>query len=192
MGSHVRVGLEDGLFIGRGQLAESNAEQVAKIRRILTELSHRDRDPGGGSSDPRAQGPRPGRLVSAGRARPRRGPDGQRSSARASSVAAGPPHFLRSGYDVVAWDPGPTPRHGLLRRSWTRLAARWSGSGSPPAPAGTGCAARPTLEEALAGTDFVQESSPEVLDAKRRVSWRRSTGWPTRTPWSRRARRAFR
>jgi uncharacterized protein (DUF849 family) len=39
MGSHVRVGLEDGLFIGRGQLAESNAEQVAKIRRILTELS---------------------------------------------------------------------------------------------------------------------------------------------------------
>jgi uncharacterized protein (DUF849 family) len=39
MGSHVRVGLEDGLFIGRGRLAESNAEQVAKIRRILDELS---------------------------------------------------------------------------------------------------------------------------------------------------------
>ncbi len=39
MGSHVRVGLEDGLFIGKGQLAESNAEQVAKIRRILNELS---------------------------------------------------------------------------------------------------------------------------------------------------------
>jgi uncharacterized protein (DUF849 family) len=39
MGSHVRVGLEDGLFIGRGELAESNAHQVAKIRRILDELS---------------------------------------------------------------------------------------------------------------------------------------------------------
>lgn len=39
MGSHVRVGLEDGLYIGKGQLATSNAEQVAKIRRILTELS---------------------------------------------------------------------------------------------------------------------------------------------------------
>lgn len=39
MGSHVRVGLEDGLFIGRGQLAESNAAQVAKIVRILGELS---------------------------------------------------------------------------------------------------------------------------------------------------------
>jgi uncharacterized protein (DUF849 family) len=39
MGSHVRVGLEDGLFIGRGRLAESNADQVAKIVRILRELS---------------------------------------------------------------------------------------------------------------------------------------------------------
>jgi uncharacterized protein (DUF849 family) len=39
MGSHVRVGLEDGLFIGRGRLAESNADQVRKIVRILRELS---------------------------------------------------------------------------------------------------------------------------------------------------------
>jgi len=39
MGSHVRVGLEDGLFIGRGRLAQSNAEQVEKIVRILGELS---------------------------------------------------------------------------------------------------------------------------------------------------------
>ena len=38
-GGHVRVGLEDSLYIGRGQLATSNAEQVAKIRRILEELS---------------------------------------------------------------------------------------------------------------------------------------------------------
>jgi uncharacterized protein (DUF849 family) len=39
MGAHVRVGLEDSLYIARGQLAESNAEQVQKIRRILNELS---------------------------------------------------------------------------------------------------------------------------------------------------------
>jgi uncharacterized protein (DUF849 family) len=39
MGSHVRVGLEDGLHLGKGRLAQSNAEQVAKIRRILDELS---------------------------------------------------------------------------------------------------------------------------------------------------------
>lgn len=40
MGGNVRVGLEDSLFIGRGKLASSNAEQVAKIRRILEELGH--------------------------------------------------------------------------------------------------------------------------------------------------------
>jgi uncharacterized protein (DUF849 family) len=39
MGSHVRVGLEDGLYLGKGQLAQSNADQVLKIRRILAELS---------------------------------------------------------------------------------------------------------------------------------------------------------
>lgn len=38
MGGNVRVGLEDSLHIGRGQLASSNAEQVGKIRRILEEL----------------------------------------------------------------------------------------------------------------------------------------------------------
>lgn len=39
MGGNVRVGLEDSLYLGRGQLAKSNAEQVRKIRRILEELS---------------------------------------------------------------------------------------------------------------------------------------------------------
>jgi uncharacterized protein (DUF849 family) len=38
VGGNVRVGLEDSLWLGRGQLARSNAEQVAKIRRILEEL----------------------------------------------------------------------------------------------------------------------------------------------------------
>ena len=35
MGGHVRVGLEDNLFISRGILAKSNAEQVAKVRGIV-------------------------------------------------------------------------------------------------------------------------------------------------------------
>jgi uncharacterized protein (DUF849 family) len=38
-GGNVRVGLEDSLYIGKGQLAKTNAEQVAKIRRILEDLS---------------------------------------------------------------------------------------------------------------------------------------------------------
>ncbi len=39
MGSHVRVGLEDSLYLGKGQLAPSNAAQVEKIRTILEALS---------------------------------------------------------------------------------------------------------------------------------------------------------
>ena len=38
MGGNVRVGLEDSLFIARGKLAASNAEQVTKIRRIVEDL----------------------------------------------------------------------------------------------------------------------------------------------------------
>jgi uncharacterized protein (DUF849 family) len=39
MGGNVRVGLEDSLYIGKGRLATSNAEQVSKIKRLLEELS---------------------------------------------------------------------------------------------------------------------------------------------------------
>jgi len=38
LGGNVRVGLEDSLWLGKGRLAQTNAEQVAKIRRILEEL----------------------------------------------------------------------------------------------------------------------------------------------------------
>jgi len=38
MGGHVRVGLEDNLWIGAGRLAESNAEQVGKVRQIIEGL----------------------------------------------------------------------------------------------------------------------------------------------------------
>ncbi|MBK5928107.1 3-keto-5-aminohexanoate cleavage protein [Rhodobaculum claviforme] len=38
MGGHVRVGLEDNLTIARGQLARSNADQVAKIRDVVEAL----------------------------------------------------------------------------------------------------------------------------------------------------------
>ena len=39
MGGHVRVGMEDSLYVSRGVLAKSSAEQVAKIIRIMRELS---------------------------------------------------------------------------------------------------------------------------------------------------------
>jgi uncharacterized protein (DUF849 family) len=39
MGGNVRVGLEDSLYLAKGRLAKSSAEQVRKIRGILEELS---------------------------------------------------------------------------------------------------------------------------------------------------------
>jgi len=38
MGGHVRVGLEDSIYIGKGELAKSNAEQVTRIREIVERL----------------------------------------------------------------------------------------------------------------------------------------------------------
>jgi uncharacterized protein (DUF849 family) len=39
LGGNVRVGLEDSIYVGKGQLARSNAEQVARMRTILEALS---------------------------------------------------------------------------------------------------------------------------------------------------------
>jgi uncharacterized protein (DUF849 family) len=38
MGGHVRVGLEDSLWLGKGQLAKTNAEQVSRVRQIIEGL----------------------------------------------------------------------------------------------------------------------------------------------------------
>ena len=46
MGGHVRVGLEDSLFIEPRKLATSNAQQVEKAVRILREMGHEPATPG--------------------------------------------------------------------------------------------------------------------------------------------------
>ena len=38
MGGHVRVGLEDSLWVGAGKLAPSNASQVTQVRKIIEGL----------------------------------------------------------------------------------------------------------------------------------------------------------
>ena len=38
LGGNLRVGLEDSLYIGKGELARSNADQVSKVRHIIEEL----------------------------------------------------------------------------------------------------------------------------------------------------------
>ena len=40
MGGNVRVGLEDSLWIGPGELAPDNASQVTKMRQMLEGLGH--------------------------------------------------------------------------------------------------------------------------------------------------------
>jgi carnitine 3-dehydrogenase len=77
-------------------------------------------------------------------------------------------HFLRRGYDVVAWDPGPDAADRLsamLDTAWPSLERL----GLSPGADRERLRWASTLEEALADTDFVQESSPEVLDAKVRL-----------------------
>ncbi len=46
IGGNVRVGLEDSLMIGRGELAKSNAQQVAKIRAVLESAGREIATPG--------------------------------------------------------------------------------------------------------------------------------------------------
>jgi len=41
MGGNVRVGLEDSLWLGRGQLAVSNADQVRAVRKMIEGLVYR-------------------------------------------------------------------------------------------------------------------------------------------------------
>ena len=45
MGGNVRTGLEDNIYLGKGELAQSNADLVAKVVRILRELSQEPATP---------------------------------------------------------------------------------------------------------------------------------------------------
>jgi carnitine 3-dehydrogenase len=77
-------------------------------------------------------------------------------------------HFLRRGYDVVAWDPGPGAEgrlSALLDTAWPSLERLGLSPGADRARLRWA----DSLEEALADADFVQESAPEVLDSKVRL-----------------------
>lgn len=74
-------------------------------------------------------------------------------------------HFLRMGYDVVAWDPGQEAESRLRRLVNTA----WPALERLGLRAGASCdrlTFADSLESALSGADFVQESSPEVIEAK--------------------------
>ena len=63
LGGNVRVGLEDSLYIGKGQLATSNAEQVDENPPHPGRSQPGHRDAGRGAQNPQAQGGRPGEVL---------------------------------------------------------------------------------------------------------------------------------
>ena len=74
-------------------------------------------------------------------------------------------HFLRMGFDVVAWDPGPDAERrlsDLVDRAWPLLERRGLREGASRSR----LRFADSLEDALAEADFVQESSPELLQSK--------------------------
>jgi carnitine 3-dehydrogenase len=74
-------------------------------------------------------------------------------------------HFLRMGYDVVAWDPGSGAAErlaDLVQRVWPVLERL----GLHPAASPDRLRFAGSLAEATADAEFVQESAPEVLDVK--------------------------
>ncbi|GCD41346.1 3-hydroxyacyl-CoA dehydrogenase NAD-binding domain-containing protein [Streptomyces paromomycinus] len=75
-------------------------------------------------------------------------------------------HFLARGYDVTAWDPAPDAEDKLRRlvtAAWPALEQLGLAEGASPSR----LTMAPTLDEAVADAEFVQESAPEKLELKR-------------------------
>ncbi|MER6307400.1 3-hydroxyacyl-CoA dehydrogenase NAD-binding domain-containing protein [Streptomyces sp. NPDC001657] len=75
-------------------------------------------------------------------------------------------HFLARGYDVTAWDPASDAERKLRRlvaAAWPALEQTGPVAGASP----DRLTVAPTLAEAVADADFVQESAPEKLELKR-------------------------
>ena len=74
-------------------------------------------------------------------------------------------HFLRAGYDVVAWDPGP----GAAKRLAEFVGSAWpvlERLGLSPGASADRLRFAHSLAGAAGDAQFVQESAPEVLDVK--------------------------
>lgn len=75
-------------------------------------------------------------------------------------------HFLARGYDVTAWDPAPDAGQKLRRlvdAAWPALTRLGLAEGASR----DRLTITASLEEAVADTQFVQESAPEKLELKR-------------------------
>ncbi|WP_030374711.1 3-hydroxyacyl-CoA dehydrogenase NAD-binding domain-containing protein [Streptomyces rimosus] len=75
-------------------------------------------------------------------------------------------HFLARGYDVTAWDPAPDAEDKLRRlvtAAWPALEQLGLAEGA----SADRLTLAPSLAEAVADAEFVQESAPEQLELKR-------------------------
>ncbi|MFI7382352.1 3-hydroxyacyl-CoA dehydrogenase NAD-binding domain-containing protein [Streptomyces sp. NPDC049813] len=89
-------------------------------------------------------------------------------------------HFLARGYDVTAWDPAPDAEARLRRlvdAAWPALTSL----GLAPGASRDRLTVTATLEDAVAGAQFVQESAPEKLDLKQDLLARLAAATPPGT-----------
>ncbi|WP_420169526.1 3-hydroxyacyl-CoA dehydrogenase NAD-binding domain-containing protein [Streptomyces violaceoruber] len=89
-------------------------------------------------------------------------------------------HFLARGYDVTAWDPAPDAAvrlRRLITAAWPALERLGLAEGASP----DRLTVTATLEEAVAGAQFVQESAPEKLELKRGLLARLDAAAPAGT-----------
>ena len=74
-------------------------------------------------------------------------------------------HFLRKGYDVSAWDPGPDSEarlRAMIEKVWPSMQTLGLSAGASP----DRLRVTATLEEAVEAAEFVQESAPEQVETK--------------------------
>jgi carnitine 3-dehydrogenase len=77
-------------------------------------------------------------------------------------------HFLARGYEVLAWDPAPDGEarlRELVATAWPALEVLGLAAGASP----DRLSFARSLQAAVAGAEFVQESAPERLDLKREI-----------------------
>ena len=74
-------------------------------------------------------------------------------------------HYLSRGFEVVATDPAPNAESNLSKyvdEAWPALAR----AGLATGPSGVRLSFLPSLHDAIANADFVQENGPERPDSK--------------------------
>ena len=170
-GGNVRVGLEDNLYLGRGELA-TNAQLVERAVTILEAMNVERAEAG--------RGPRPAPAHEA-RVSPIPGLSTVGLFGGGVIGAGWSARFALNGVDVALFDPDPDAARkadevlAKARRALGRLT-------TAPLPPEGAVTIVGSPAEAVAEADFVQESAPERLELKRALLARRPAG-PHRRRW---------